>query len=453
MSIFNKAKRVVRKNKGLSANVLGAFLIKGAGMIVSIISMPLYMRYFPDNKVLGVWFTVLSVLNWVLSFDVGIGNGLRNHLTVALSEGNKSKCKELISSGYFAMFIVTCLFAAVFYIISSFTDWNSFFSIDKADLSSNDLSLSVNILAGGIIASLFFHIIKSVIFALQLSSLNNFNHLFANLLLVLYLLIVKPSGNISVDLLRISLSYAIVVNLPYIISSIFVFSRKELKGCLPNIHYVTKSASKSVLSLGIMFFYAQITYMIVAVTNEWFISKFYGTEYCVDYQIYNRLFTLFNSLLLLALSPLWSAVTKAMAEKRYDWVIKLQKLLWVIAFVLAFIQLLFIPLLQPIFNIWLGERAIEANYVVAIVFLYYSIVNIWNSINTTLVSGIGELKLPLICNTVAVFVKVIGIVLLSSTFTNWTFVVLITAIGLTPYCFLQPIYNKKLLNRLKEGSV
>lgn len=452
MSIINRTKRIVNNNKALSVNVIGAFLVKGAGMIVSILSLPLYMHYFPNNKILGVWFTVLSVLNWVLSFDVGIGNGLRNHLTIALANNDKKRCKELISSACFAMIIVTCIFALLFYTISHYTDWNNVFSIDKTDLSSFDLTRSVNLVFGGIIASFFFHIIKPIIFALQLSSINNFNHLCVNLLLVFYLFVVQPTGDTSIDLYRISISYALIVNIPYIICSIFVFSGKQLKGCLPNIHYITRSSTKSVLSLGILFFYGQITFMIIAVTNEWFISKFYGTEYCVDYQVYNRLFTLFNSLLLLALSPVWSAITKAMAEKRYDWVIKLHKLLYVLAFGLAAIQLIIVPFIQPIFSIWLGERTIEANYYVAIIFCFYSIVNIWNSTNTTLVSGIGKLKLPLICNTIAVLVKVFGIIFLYKFVGHWSFVVLITAIGLTPYCFLQPIYNKRLLNNLKNNT-
>lgn len=453
MSIINKTKRVIKNNKGLSVNVLWAFLVKGAGMIISILSMPLYMHYFPDNKILGVWFTVLSVLNWILSFDIGIGNGLRNHLTVSLTENNVKRSKEQVSSAYFAMFIVTCVFAIAFYCLSYFTNWNNVFAIDESVLSNADLSLSVNILFGGIIASFFFHIIKSIIFALQLSSLNNFLHLCVNVLLVIYLFIVKPTGDTHHDLLMISISYAVIVNLPFVIATIFIFAGEKMKGCLPNLKYVTKNACKNVLSLGILFFYAQVTYMIIAVTNEWFISKFYGAEYCVDYQVYNRLFTLFSSLLMLALSPVWSAITKAMTEKRYDWVIKMHKFLYFVAFGLAFLQLLIIPFLQPILNLWLGNRTIEVDYYVALIFLYFSIVNIWNSINTTLVSGLGKLKIPLICNTIAVIVKVVGIVVLSNYVHHWSLVVLVTSVGLTPYCFLQPIYNRRLLNNLKTKSI
>ena len=97
---YHNIKTKIQNNKSIVINVLGAFIIKGLGLIVNLIALPLYISYFNDNAVLGVWFTILSVLNWILSFDVGIGNGLRNHLTVALTNKDYEEGKRLISSSY-----------------------------------------------------------------------------------------------------------------------------------------------------------------------------------------------------------------------------------------------------------------------------------------------------------------------------------------------------------------
>ena len=87
----------IRNNKNLAANIFGAFAIKGLGMVVSLLTMPYYIDYFGNNTVLGLWFTILTVLNWILSCDIGIGNGLRNYLTEALSQNNRVKARNLIS--------------------------------------------------------------------------------------------------------------------------------------------------------------------------------------------------------------------------------------------------------------------------------------------------------------------------------------------------------------------
>lgn len=66
--------RIVLKNS------VAAILIKGAGVIISVLSMPAFLRYFDDKAVLGVWYTILGVVTWIDFFDLGIGNGLRNSL-------------------------------------------------------------------------------------------------------------------------------------------------------------------------------------------------------------------------------------------------------------------------------------------------------------------------------------------------------------------------------------
>lgn len=50
---IDRYKRIVKNNRFLVGNVIAAFGIKGLGMIVSVLAMPLYLNYFNDNMVLG----------------------------------------------------------------------------------------------------------------------------------------------------------------------------------------------------------------------------------------------------------------------------------------------------------------------------------------------------------------------------------------------------------------
>ena len=79
-------------------NVAGTFLIKGLAMVMTLFTMPIYIRYFDNKEAVGIWFGLVSVLNWILTFDLGIGNGLRNNLVGAFAEKNDKLIKELISS-------------------------------------------------------------------------------------------------------------------------------------------------------------------------------------------------------------------------------------------------------------------------------------------------------------------------------------------------------------------
>ena len=117
--------------------------------------------------------------------------------------------------------------------------------------------------------------------------------------------------------------------------------------------------AKNVLSLGGLFFVCQILYMIVANTNEFFISQYTSPGYVVDYQIYNKLFTLGSMIFMLTLTPIWSAVSKAIAEDNFTWVKKIFNNLKKLAIIGGIVEFALIPFLQIIINFWLGNKAIE----------------------------------------------------------------------------------------------
>lgn len=441
--------QTIKNNKGIVANIIAAFGIKGLGLIMNMLSMPLYMDYFDNNLVLGLWFTILTVLNWILSFDVGIGNGLRNHLTKALAQKNYEEGKQLTSSAFASLGLITLLFTLVVFGFLPHIDWNSVFNISSGIVSTNTLEKCVSITMVGIMVSFFLNIVRGILYALQLSSIVNLLHLLTSILLVVYLFVATEQGAIDAKLESISTAYATIINIPYLFALIYVFLFSEMKHCRPKLNAISKNATKNVMGLGITFFICQIMYMVITVTNEWFISKFFSPEHCVDYQIYFRLFSLVGSLIMLAMSPLWSAITKAYTQKRYHWIIKLQKVLYYIAFISIIAECLLIVFMQPLINFWLGERAIEVNYYIAAYFLLYGVIMIWVTIQSTIVAGLGTLNTQLRFYLFAAIFKIVFIIIAAQFSANWEIVILITSIGLLPYCFYQPMVIKKELKTLE----
>lgn len=439
---------VIKNNRGIIVNIIGALVLKGLGMVVSLFSMPLYLRFFNDNSILGVWFTILTVLNWILSFDLGIGNGLRNNLTISISEGNHEKSRKLISSAYMLLGGLTILLAGVIFWVIPMLDWNSFFNISVRSISGETLNSCVSITLIGIVISFFLRLISSILYALQLAAVNNLITFITSLLLVLFLFIISPSANAEENLILISRAYAVIINIPLVIATVLVFGFTFLRNCRPAFRFVDKKSASSVLSLGLIFLVLQLLYMVITVTNEWFISRFFAPEYCVDYQIYIRIFSLVSSLFLLALSPLWSAITKAYAERRYRWIMRLQKVLYLSAIGLIAVQSLLLPFLQPLVNFWLGDKAIGIDYLTASFFLLYSSVIIWLAIFSTLVVGMNKLKIQLYSYIFAVVFKISVIIIVSHYTNDWAVVVLITAVSLLPYVIIQPFYIKRMLQGL-----
>ncbi|MDE6575375.1 MAG: hypothetical protein K2L84_08600 [Muribaculaceae bacterium] len=415
-----------------------------------MISIPLYLRYFSNNEVLGIWFTIINVLNWLLTFDLGIGNGLRNNLTYAISKNDTARIKELISSAYILLGALAVTAAVVFFGISGFISWNSFFNIKDTLLPDFILEQCVNITMAGIVTSFFLRLVIAINYALQKSALNNLIGFISAILTFAYLLIVEPSESAIVNFRNLSVYQAVAINIPLIIATIIAFSHKSLRGAVPSFRHYNNTSAKAVLSLGLTFLFVQLLYMVITVTNEWFISKYYNPRYCVDYQIYYKLFSFVGMIFMLTLTPIWSAITKAYAEKRYQWIIKLRKFLYLAVLAVAVLQIICIPLMPAILKLWLGDRAIVIDYSIVCVFVCFSIIYIWNAVQSVIVSGLGQLKLQVWGYSFAAIFKISAIIFLSQYF-GWVLVMAATCIGLLPYSIAQPILiNKHFAKLLKH---
>lgn len=418
-------------------NIIFVFLIQGGSMIMGLFTMPAYLRYFDDNLVLGCWYTLLSVINWVLIFDLGIGNGLRNQLTAALAVRDYDKAKKLISSAYSTIAIFILIVTAIVWLILPSFDLNSFFNVSTDVISSQTLLLCVRIIFVGIALRFILQMISSILYAMQKSALVNFMAFITNLSILLYVMI-APTGSAEENLVRLSYVHVIAANLPFIVVTIWVFG-KYLKECRPRIRFFQKTYAQSIFKVGIAFFVLQIAYMIVSATNEILISKFTSPQYVTEYQAYYKIFSIISSLFLLGLTPIWSSVTKAQAEGNYTWIKKTYKLLCGFSLLVCAGQMLLIPMLQFLLDIWLGAGQIVVSYKIAFVFALTNCVLIWHNFNSTMANGLGYLKPQFIYLTLAAVVKVPFSYMLVRIFDNWSMIVLATGIVLIPLSIFQPV--------------
>lgn len=449
---FSYITLAIKNNRLLVGNVTGVIFLKGLGLALSLFSMPLYMEYFNDNIILGLWFTILSIINWIISFDLGLGNGLRNNLTIALANNEHLKARQIISSGYFILGFVTVVILVVVMILSKVADWNSFFNLSTDLISPKLLSKAVTVTLFGLVISFFLRLITSINAALQLPVINNVLTFLTSLLLVAYLFLFKRSDNPIESLEKISWAYCLIVNLPLLIVTFITFHHPKLAKCFPGPKYVDRLASKQVMSVGIIFFVLQLLFMVIFVTNEWFITKFFSPESSVIYQIYNRLFMVLTNIFMLVLVPVIAAITKAFAEGRYSWISNMKRILYFVTIAASVIQVILVLFLQPIVDFWLRENSIKIDYHVAAIFATTSVICIWVSTQSAIVTGLNKLNVQLYCFIFAVIFKIAFIIMMSNNTDDWSVVVLATGLCLLPYALIQPIVLSRYFLSVSEKN-
>ena len=446
-----KLKSLSDNDKIVYRNVLGAFLVKGGALFITLFTLPAYIRFFNNDEVLGVWYTILSLLNWILNFDLGIGNGLRNHLSASLSSGDTESTKKYISSAYLSIGAIVLVASLIFPVAVSRVDLNAVFSIDKTMVSSESLYIAIVIVFIGVMIQFWLKLINSVLYAMQKSSINNFLVLCTNTI-TLIVALVYPSGSNETNVIVMAVVHALAVALPLLIASIAVFSGK-LKYAVPSIKHVTKEHTKRVLSLGGVFFFIQIAYMIIMSTNEFLITKTAGNAYVVEYQAYYKLFSLGSTVFALALTPIWSVITKAKTENNNAWIWSTYKKFMLLAAVFSVGEFLIIPLMRPLINIWLGADALPNISVISgFLFAFLGCLMIVNSVLSSIANGLGTLKIQAVCFLIGAVAKIPLSYLFFELLGSWNGVVLSNIVCVGLYCVIQPIFMKKIINVNLKGE-
>lgn len=453
MNIIEKYKNLTENDKIVYKNVIAAFLVKGIALFVTLYTLPAYIGFFNNSEALGLWFTILSLLNWILNFDLGIGNGLRNHLSTAIACKDNDKSKRLISSAYFSVGTIVLFLSLVFPFAVKNIDLNKALNIDPEIVSASALYYSAIIVFVGVMLQFWIRLISSILYAIQKSSMNNFLVLCTNLLILFYVKF-APSSTNDINIIVMSVVHAVAVLIPLIWATIDVFAR-ELKYAVPNIKYVSSEYIKQVLSLGGVFFIIQIAYMIIMSTNEYLITITTGNSDVIDFQAYYKLFSIGGTIFALTLTPIWSVITKAKAENNVNWIKKTYYKFLLIAAFFSISEFVLILFTEPIMNIWLGKDSISGiDFNTCMIFAIFGTVMIAVSLLSCIANGLGHLKTQMICYGVGAIIKVPLSIALVDYMASWHGVIIANIICMLLYCLMEPfVLNKYFKHQIKLNQL
>jgi O-antigen/teichoic acid export membrane protein len=447
--IFDKLK--IENNRVLIKNISGSLLLKGVALIISFFTLPAYLSYFSSDVHLGIWFTLLSIISWVFTFDFGIGNGLRNELGKAYVKKEFSKCKQMVSTAYTALFILSFVMFLIGMTSIYFVNWNKLLNVDLLVINPNVLKITIMIIFLGIMMQFFLKLIQNIFDSLQKNIISSSLFIITTTFNLLYVSLFNTNNDQS-NLLNLSIVYVFSSTTPLIVATLIAYLTK-LKNIRPNIKFYKKEHLKSIASVGSSFFLIQIALLILINTDQFLITNIYGAQYVVSYQIYNKLFFLIVSIFSLIASPIWSAVTVAYAEKNYAWISNIYKKLNKLTIFSAIGLLLIYLFMQLIFNLWLGKGTFEMDYFTGFLFLLYSISLIRLYAVTSISNGIGKLKFQMIANSIGVILKIPFAYLSVYLFNGWVTIISINVIIFGMISIGQSITVKKHIKTLIKGGV
>ena len=364
--------------------VSGSILYKIFGIIASFLVVPVMVHYLGHEKY-GIWSTLLSIISWVLLFDLGLSNGTRNKVAETLALNNKKKARIYISTSYFSIGALSFVIYLLIFIASGLIDWQVVFNT-KAE-SSEDLCKIIRIVSFFILFNFIISIVNNLYHAVQKSSAVVFGQFLTNIstLIFVYLL----SKIVTQNIIYLAWVYGLVlVNSTMIMSFYFYKKNPDL---IPALRHIKKDKINDLLELGIKFFIIQLSGLVIFTTDKIIITQLFGPEFVTPYDIVFKLFSIVIIANFIIVTPLWSAFTEAFTNNDYVWINSvINKFnLSMIPFIIFTVLLV---LASPfIIKIWIGDDIyIPSSMLVSMG--GFVIINTWNNNYASFVNGIGLIK-------------------------------------------------------------
>ena len=436
----------------LRGQIVGNYAVKGVAMVLSILTVPAYLAYFSSQGEVGVWFTISSVLNWVLLFDFGIGGGLRNQIITPLCNDDRPQLCKLLTSAYVSTFVIMSVLAVAATFCVPLVDWTVLVGGEGVFADNAYLSQVILILLYGIIFRLTTVLVSHLLYALQKAVIPNAMIVMANGLILVFLLVSNALGT-KLGAYELAVVTSIANNLPALVATAVVFA-KYFPWYRLRLADITKSLVQSLLSVGGVIFYLQILIAFIFNIKELLITWLVGSTQVVDYQIYYKIIGTIGGLFSLALAPIWSAATKAQAEGDSAYLKRLYGKGKKAIAAMSFFQLLVIPLLQPVVNVWLGTSAIKVSIVYVLIFCLYNSIYMWVMLHYNLCCGLNLFKGMVVSLTFAAIANILLSIFFCRFEASWAMVILATAIALIPCALTLPVsINKAIMKCNIRGGL
>lgn len=375
------------RTKKAQLNTIQGLLIKGGGMLISLLLVPMTIDYLSKDTY-GTWLTISSIITMLMFLDIGIGNGLRNKFSEAVARQDTLLARTYVSTAYAIFGIVQLCMVCIFFIVYRYIPWQRLFN---TNIDTIQLQTVIMLTVVGMVIKLVLDILSYILLALQESGRVSLLNFLTNVLVLTgtYTLTRFTSGN----LIYLAIISAVSPTIVLLISG-FILYRGRLKAYRPTFRLINMNYAGNLLSLGYKFFIIQIAVLILFYTDNLIITQLFGPSEVTTYNIAFRYFNTISTIFAIAVTPYWSAFTEASVKSDTFWMERTFGHLQKIWLVLVVAVVLMVIVANLAYALWIGNRVVIP-YLLNVCMGLFIVISCWNSIMTSIVNGLGKIRLQL----------------------------------------------------------
>ena len=434
--------RARERHRRVLLSALASGLAKIISVATALISVPLTLHYLGAERY-GMWMTISSLAAILAFADLGIGNGMLNAIAAAHGRDDRTAIRGYVSSGFFALGLVSsillCLFAATY----RFVPWASIFNV-QTDIARQEVGPAVAGFFACFALSIPLAIVQRVQMALQRGFLSSLWQCLAS---TFGLMGVLFSIHYQAGLPWLVFAF---VGTPLAVSALnsvifFGYMQPEIA---PARRAITRDAATQLVRTGSLFLVLQLVAAVAYSSDSFVIAQLLGASSVVEYAVPERLFSLITMLLAMVLAPLWPAYGEAIARGDVAWVRRTLRRSVAAAAALAFVFSFPLVWLAPwIIKLWVGKTVVPSMPLLLSLAVWKTIEAGASSLAVFL-NGANVVRIQLIVSLItmgaAISLKVLLVPIIGVSGTVWATVIAFTMFALIPYGFILPNIIKKV---------
>ena len=428
-------------------NILFGITFKGISIFLNFLVVPILILFLGKIEY-GVWITIFSMVNWISTFDLGIGQGLRNKLAEALSVNDNLKASQIISTSY--------LFISIFSIIILLVGIGFIYFVNFQNLL-NYKGKSSSYLHNFVFLSLFFTIInftlslyKKLYLAVHKSFMVELVNVFFQ---TFYLITILIWLHFNLEKSLISLIFIFgVINFIVSLISTFVFFKVQEKISFSFNNFNLKEG-RSIFKLGGKFFIINISLLVILSTDNIIISNLLGPSFVTDYFTIQKVFQVLIVVFTVVLSASWNLYSEAIMKKDFNWIKgNLKKMNSYFLGILIFGLFLFY-FIEEILNIWIGQGLVEIPKGLAFCNLLYTFIFCFTNIYMFFINASNKINLQMYLYIFGALINIPLSIFLVRLLGSSTGVILSTLLCFLPLLIIMPVQAKKIIKKLEKESL
>lgn len=385
--------------KNLKASVKIMFY-QGLGMIFSFLVIQILLEYL-GKSLFGVWVIVISITSWLSLLDSGVSNSLRNKLTELLINKRYEAARKVISSAYFYLGVLLVFLSVLLIFSSIYIDWQYVLNAPE----EKGLLFIVVLAIVSVTMNVYFLLNSAVSFSLHRPEYNAIRFFVFQLLFLVSCWVISSNHYAFIDNkgATIATVFLLANILANVIGVVFVFASNPI--IRPKYALVDIKEIKGLGSIGGQFLILQIASIALFSTDSILVAHLFDISEVASFSVSSKLFLIFVFVQGALLSPLWANYAEAALKKSKSKILSLLKLSLSVTCLLVGGGVVLVFLVPDIMDLWLGNLELyNAKLILALAML--TAIRLWCSNFSTLMNGVGDLKVQIVASISAVFVNI-----------------------------------------------